>query len=92
MVTIAQMQVGQKGVICDIAIDKIPLKLLEMGCLPGKEVQLIQRAPLNDPLYIRVNGSHLAIRIETANLIEINLLTWFFNDSLMIVFHYKNII
>ncbi len=71
MVTIAQMQVGQKGVICDIAIDKIPLKLLEMGCLPGKEVQLIQRAPFNDPLYIRVNGSHLAIRVETAELIEI---------------------
>lgn len=69
--TIAQLQVGQKGIICDIAIDKIPLKLLEMGCLPGKEVELIQRAPLKDPLYIRVNGSHLAIRVETAEMIEI---------------------
>ena len=42
-----------------------------MGCLPGKEVELLQKAPLNDPLYIRVNGSHLAIRVETALQIAI---------------------
>ena len=41
-----------------------------MGCLPGAEVELIQLAPLNDPLYICVNGSHLAIRKETASKIE----------------------
>jgi ferrous iron transport protein A len=74
MPTIAQLEIGQKGIISDIAIDKIPLKLLEMGCLPGKEVELLQKAPLKDPLYIRVNGSHLAIRVATAELIEIFLL------------------
>lgn len=42
-----------------------------MGCLPGAEVELIQIAPLNDPLYICVNGSHLAIRKETASKIQI---------------------
>jgi ferrous iron transport protein A len=45
-----------------------------MGCLPGKEVSLIQIAPLKDPLYIKVNGSHLAIRKEMANLINITKL------------------
>lgn len=70
-INIAQLEIGQKAVICDVAIDKIPLKLLEMGCLPGKEVMLVQKAPLNDPLYIKVNGSHLAIRVKTAALIEV---------------------
>jgi ferrous iron transport protein A len=42
-----------------------------MGCLPGAEVQLVQIAPLKDPLYICVNGSHLAIRKETASKIKI---------------------
>ncbi len=70
--TIAQLEVGEKGIICDIALDDIPLKLLEMGCLPGKEVELLQKAPLQDPLYIRVNGSHLAIRVETASQIAIS--------------------
>lgn len=50
-------------------MEKVPLKLLEMGCLPGIEVELIQIAPLRDPLYIRVNGSHLAIRKETARYV-----------------------
>jgi ferrous iron transport protein A len=69
--TIASLSVGEKGIIQDISYDNVPLKLLEMGCLPGKEVELIQIAPMKDPLYIRVNGSHLAIRKETAELIQI---------------------
>ncbi len=69
--TIANLSVGEKGIIQDISYDNVPLKLLEMGCLPGKEVELIQIAPMKDPLYIRVNGSHLAIRKETAELIQI---------------------
>lgn len=45
-VSLAQLQRGQKGIIQDFNIDLIPLKLLEMGCLPGNEVQLLQTAPL----------------------------------------------
>ena len=52
----------------------VPLKLLEMGCLPGNEVSLIQEAPFKDPLYLTVNGSHLAIRKEMASKIEIELI------------------
>ena len=59
------------GYISEEPLNEIPLKLLEMGCLPGAEVELIQLAPLNDPLYICVNGSHLAIRKETAAKIQI---------------------
>ena len=70
--TIAQLEIGEKGIICDIALDNIPLKLLEMGCLPGREVELLQKAPLNDPLYIRVSESYIAIRVETASQIAID--------------------
>jgi len=69
--TIANLKVGERGIIEDFALDFIPLSLLEMGCLPGKEVKLLQIAPLNDPLYIKVNGSHLAIRKEMAQQIKI---------------------
>ncbi len=70
--SIASLRVGEKGIIEEISFDSIPLALLEMGCLPGGvRVELIQKAPLKDPLYIRVNGSHLAIRIETASQILI---------------------
>ncbi|QCX40179.1 ferrous iron transport protein A [Aureibaculum algae] len=69
--TLADLIVGEIGIIDDIPFDSVPLKLLEMGCLPGKEVELMQIAPLKDPLYIKVNGSHLAIRKETASLIKV---------------------
>lgn len=71
MTTIASLQIGELAYISEESLDEIPLKLLEMGCLPGAEVELIQIAPLNDPLYICVNGSHLAIRKETAAKIKI---------------------
>ena len=71
MTTIASLHIGELAYISEESLNEIPLKLLEMGCLPGAEVELIQLAPLNDPLYICVNGSHLAIRRETASKIQI---------------------
>lgn len=71
MSTIASLRIGEMGYISEESLDLIPLKLLEMGCLPGAEVQLVQIAPLRDLLYICVNGSHLAIRKETAVQIQI---------------------
>nr|WP_262921776.1 FeoA family protein [Flavobacterium amniphilum] len=67
------MQIGQKGIIQDFDIDLVPLKLLEMGCLPGNEVQILQIAPFGDPLYLNVNDSHLAIRLETAQAILVQI-------------------
>jgi ferrous iron transport protein A len=69
--TIAQLKIGQKGIITDFNIDEIPLKLLEMGCLPGNSVELIQIAPFGCPLYYIVNDSHVAIRLETAKEITV---------------------
>ena len=62
----AQLKRGERAIITDVSSIHIPLKLLEMGCLPGNFVELLQVAPLKDPLYLNINGSHLAIRKETA--------------------------
>jgi ferrous iron transport protein A len=72
--TLNSLKKGEKAIIKDFDIDIIPLKLLEMGCLPGNQVELLQIAPFGDPLYLNVNGSHLAIRIETACEIEVELI------------------
>lgn len=72
--TVAHLKRGQRGIIKEFSADLVPLKLLEMGCLPGNEVELVQTAPFKDPMYLNVNGSHLAIRKETALQIEIELI------------------
>ncbi|MBP7397266.1 MULTISPECIES: ferrous iron transport protein A [Flavobacterium] len=69
--TIHSLKKGEKAIIKDFDIDAIPLKLLEMGCLPGNEVELLQIAPFGDPLYLNINGSHVAIRVATAQEIEV---------------------
>lgn len=72
--TLAHLKRGQRGIIKNFTTENVPLKLLEMGCLPGNEVELLQIAPFKDPLYLNINGSHLAIRRETAFQIEIDLI------------------
>ncbi|MFM9826151.1 ferrous iron transport protein A [Flavobacterium sp.] len=72
--TIASLKKGDLAIIKDFDVESIPLKLLEMGCLPGNTVELIQIAPFGDPLYLNINGSHLAIRMETAREIEIEMI------------------
>lgn len=72
--TVSELLIGQRGIIKEFSVDIIPLKLLEMGCLPGNEIQLLQMAPFKDPMYLNINGSHLAIRKETAEHIEIEFL------------------
>jgi ferrous iron transport protein A len=72
--TVDLLQIGDKATIIHVDLDKIPLKLLEMGCLPDNDLEIIQIAPLGDPIYLNVNnGSHLAIRKETAREIEVEL-------------------
>ncbi len=69
--TLAHLKRGEKGIITDVSSNHIPLKLLEMGCLPGNSVELLQVAPFKDPMYLNINGTHLAIRKETAMHIQI---------------------
>ena len=64
--TLAHLKRGEQGIITDVSSIHIPLKLLEMGCLPGNSVKLVQLAPFRDPMYLNINGTHLAIRKETA--------------------------
>ena len=63
---LANLKCGERCVITDVSSIHIPLKLLEMGCLPGNFAELVQVAPFQDPMYLNINGTHLAIRKETA--------------------------
>lgn len=66
-----QLQKGDKAIIKNFDIQLIPLKLVELGCLPDNEVELIQIAPLGCPLYFLINDTRVAIRKEMAKLIEV---------------------
>ncbi|EAR16331.1 FeoA family protein [Robiginitalea biformata] len=68
---VADLRRGERGVIKEFTEDVLPIKLLELGCLPGNIIEMVQVAPLRDPIYINVNGSHIAIRREVARQIAL---------------------
>jgi len=72
-IALTELKKGEKATITEVNIEEIPLKLLEMGCLPGNTVELLQIAPLGDPYYFNINDSHVAIRKETAKEIQVTI-------------------
>ena len=69
------LQNGETGIITKIkGRGAFRKRILEMGFVKGKEVSVIKNAPLKDPIYINVNGSHIAIRRSVALQIELEML------------------
>jgi ferrous iron transport protein A len=71
--TVADLKRGETAIIKEFDEIDVPLKLLEMGCLPGNRVTMMQLAPFKDPIYLDINGTHLAIRRETAVKISVEI-------------------
>lgn len=46
-------------------------RLRELGVLPGTRVTLVRRAPLGDPIEIRIRGGLLSLRSAEASSIEV---------------------
>lgn len=73
IVTLNTLKKNQKAKILDFDLDQVPLKLLEMGCLPGNAVEVLEIAPLGDPLLLCINDTHLSIRKELAKQIQVEI-------------------
>ena len=58
MIPLDQLALGEKAEIEQIETDFLPLKLIEMGCLPGNSISLIQKAPFSDPLYLKIDSNN----------------------------------
>ena len=69
MKRLSELLVGQKGIIHSFEKDDIFIKLMEMGCVPGEAVKVIQVAPLGDPISIAVSGYTLSLRKSEAGSI-----------------------
>ncbi len=65
--SLAGLAVGESGRIAALeGRGAIALRLLEMGLVPGASVAVVKRAPMGDPLEIRVRDYHLSLRLAEA--------------------------
>ncbi len=71
MKSLADLKISEKGIIKSFSDEALSIKLIEMGCLPGSEIQINFTAPFNGPIAIKVAGYHLSLRREEALSISI---------------------
>ena len=71
MKKLSELEAGERGIIHSFEKDELYIKLLEMGCVPGEPVKVVQVAPLGDPISIEVSGYHLSLRISEADSIMV---------------------
>jgi ferrous iron transport protein A len=70
--SLAQLAPGERGLILRIDADPgITRRLMELGLVPGTEVELVRLAPLGDPLEVVVRGLHLSLRRSEAGHIHV---------------------
>jgi len=71
---LSELKAGEKGIIfSNKAHNNIRRRLMDMGLIRGTSFTVVRKAPLGDPIEIRMNGFLLTLRIEEAELVLVSL-------------------
>lgn len=74
VVSMRKMTPGQKGVILRVnASGELGRRIRDMGLVPGTPFQVQGRAPLRDPVAIRIRNFTLTLRNNESDLIEVEV-------------------
>lgn len=71
-VLMRNMLPGQKGIICEVTANgDLGRRIRDMGLVPGTPVEILGRAPLQDPVAVRLTGFTLSLRNNEADSITL---------------------
>lgn len=69
---LSDLQPGDRAIIRALPQDQLlATRLREMGLLSGTEITYVRKAPLGDPLEIKVRGYSLSLRSKDAAKIHV---------------------
>ena len=72
MTTLYDLNVGEQGIILKIkGRGQFRQRIIEMGFVVGKQVTVVKKAPLKDPIEYRIMGYEVTLRNSEAQLIEV---------------------
>ncbi len=75
VINLRQMKKHETGTILAVKVGgELGRRIREMGLVPGTEITIQGRAPLNDPVALRVMGGTLTLRNNEADYIVIETL------------------
>jgi len=60
---------GERAIVQEILASELKIKLMEMGLVSGKELRVLFRAPLGDPIAVDIDGYVLSLRTDEAALV-----------------------
>jgi len=73
-INLRKMIDNQSGTIAAIKVaGDLGRRLRDMGLVPGTEIKIQGRAPLYDPVALRVRGATLTLRNNEADYIEVEV-------------------
>lgn len=76
VINLRQMKKQQTGTITAVKVGgELGRRIREMGLVPGTTITIQGRAPLNDPVAIRVLGGTLTLRNSEADYILVDIST-----------------
>lgn len=71
--SVADLSPGSRAVVRRLEGEPAAVRrLMELGLVPGTPVELVRRAPMGDPLEVRVRGAHFSIRRCEAESIHVD--------------------
>lgn len=74
IVPMRHMKENQKGVILRIrATGELGRRIRDMGLTPGTPIEIQGRAPLKDPVAIKVRNFRLTLRNNEADFIDVEI-------------------
>ena len=73
---------GVRVQILEILNNELKPKLMEMGLVKDRQIEVLFRAPFGDPIAIDVNGYVLSLRLEEAALIQVESINEPVNSAL----------
>lgn len=74
VIMLRQMSVGQKGIVAKVtAQGELGRRIRDMGLVPGTPVQIRGRAPLKDPVAIRLRDFTLTLRNNEADYVAVEV-------------------
>ncbi|MCP4108412.1 MAG: ferrous iron transport protein A [Desulfobacteraceae bacterium] len=73
-ISLRQMKVNQGGIIKEVrASGELGRRIRDMGLVPGTEIKIIGRAPLKDPVALRLKDFTLTLRNNEADWITVEI-------------------
>ena len=69
---LSDLEIGERGVIVSLNLPPgVENHLMYMGFVPDAQVKAVHRAPVGDPTVYSVDGMEIALRRETAKMIQV---------------------